>query len=144
MAKNKTNPVQAKSRAGVQKKFTAHSASNAGPATANELICAHFHSMSTNKNYSSAVTNAINWLKLNFAKYNNPSMSSLEDVALETQSEELSLFHHKDALLTFDKPVEVTAELLAAYITYRVTQENRSVFTVETLCSAFKHHFKDL
>ncbi|KAF8320158.1 uncharacterized protein EI90DRAFT_3292931 [Cantharellus anzutake] len=99
----------------------------------------HLQSTSTQRNYSSAITNAKKWLEENCLKYSNPLLSSPED-----PNPEAYLFQHKDALLAFDKPVEITAKLLAAYITFRATDQNKSVSTVDILRSAFKWHFRKL
>ncbi|KAF8325984.1 uncharacterized protein EI90DRAFT_3156699 [Cantharellus anzutake] len=123
----------------VRKKLAPHSELGSGPTSALELIDTHLQSTSTQRNYSSAITNAKKWLEENCLKYSNPLLSSPED-----PNPEAYLFQHKDALLAFDKPVEITAKLLAAYITFRATDQNKSVSTVDILRSAFKWHFRKL
>jgi hypothetical protein len=126
----------------VQKKLALHSELGSGPTSALELIDMHLQSTSTQRNYSSAITNAKKWLEENWVKYSNPPLSSpLEG---EDPNPEACLFQHKDAPFAFDKPVEITAKLLAAYITFRATDQNKSVSTVDILRSAFKWHFRKL
>ncbi|KAF8319182.1 uncharacterized protein EI90DRAFT_3132767 [Cantharellus anzutake] len=123
----------------VRKKLAPHSELGSGPTSALELINTHLQSTSTQRNYSSAITNAKKWLEENCLKYSNPLLSSPED-----PNPEAYLFQHKDALLAFDKPVEITAKLLAAYITFCTTDQNKSVSTVDILRSAFQWHSRKL
>ncbi|KAF8338213.1 uncharacterized protein EI90DRAFT_3118638 [Cantharellus anzutake] len=121
----------------LRKKLIPYAQPESGPSTASAYIQAHLRSASTIRNYNSAINGARTWLELKCIKYT----SLTEDRVDES---ELGLFRHKDACIAFEKPVEVTAHLLAKYIMFRVAEEDRSVSVVDTLRSAFKWHFRNL
>jgi hypothetical protein len=121
----------------LRKKLIPYAQPESGPSTASAYIQAHLRSASTIRNYNSAINGARTWLEPKCIKYT----SLTEDRVDES---ELSLFRHKDACIAFEKPVEVTAHLLAKYIMFRVAEEDRSVSIVDTLRSAFKWHFRNL
>jgi hypothetical protein len=130
----------------LRKKLVPHAQWKPGPTTTHAYIHAHLQSASTIWNYNSAINGAQTWLKLNCTKYTALNVSSVSGNGTEDQVDkfELGLFQHKNVHVAFEKPVEVTAHLLAKYIMFRVTEEDRSVSVVDTLRSAFKWHFRNL
>lgn len=145
---NKTVSDHAKSASkAIWRKIKPYSSSHPSlstPSTASELIKAHLQSNSTKRNYSSAHATAHNWLRARIHEHCGDEDPCSEEAVSNAKNETLALFHHKDAPIAFKKPVEVTASLLSAYITFCVTKDHVSVSTVDTIQAAFKCHFKDM
>src|SRR5258708_17465295 len=129
---NKSVSDHAKSAAkAIRKKIKPYSSSHlplSTVSTASELIKAHLQSASTKKNYSSALTTARNWLKARTDEHSGDADPCSEEATSNAKNDTSVLFHHKYAQIAFEKPVEVTANLLSAYITFHVTEDHVSVY----------------
>jgi len=116
---------------------SAHKALQLDPEALSKAKKNHFKAPKTTQAYSYTIGTAHKWLHQVVLEATNSTGST------STSNSTTSLFLHPLAASSFDKPTEVTAQILAQYISHQVVTEKMSKSTGDTTHAAFKAYFND-
>ncbi len=119
---------------------SAHKAIQLDPNALSQAKKKHFKAPKTTQVYLYTLNTARKWLHQVILEAKNSASSSTMTIEGATPN----IFLHPLAPSAFDVPTEVTAQILAQYVSHRVITEKRSKSTGDTTHAAFKAYFNDL
>src|SRR5260370_19432594 len=114
-----------------------HKAIQIDPEALSKAKKKHFKAPKTTQAYAYTINTTRKWLDQVVLEATENNNSTISTTTTPT------LFLHPLASLSFKKPTEVTAQILAQYITYQVITEKMSKSTGDTTQAAFKAFFND-